>query len=328
MRAKKYFPGGVPYSASGSDPIGRSASVFSTSAPGLCSWLAGRDLIMLRDPSPWAVSRTLIAFSAQPGAVAEDGDGRNSPYTGALLAHIDRPGLTLPQVFQRVGRDVEKATARRQSPREFSSLRGDFFFVPGTPEGIAKSRRIAVVEFLARGIQDDPEIGWKVAELLISPLQRSGVFVVREQALLRRVLDEQVLSKSDYVDERKRANEAGRVYSVGAIVTGTVFPLGSELHVEARLVDSTTARLLWSGSAEVGLQHRNRLDERLAELAGRLAAQYAGDPQKATTVASSPVPPKIVPKEVAIPPTTAEAKPTPYSGPRNMTAVDETNHAA
>ena len=35
---------------------------------------------------------TLITFSTQPGNVALDGTGRNSPYAEALLKHIATPG--------------------------------------------------------------------------------------------------------------------------------------------------------------------------------------------------------------------------------------------
>ena len=31
----------------------------------------------------------MIVYAAEPGKVALDGTGRNSPFTGALLRHID-----------------------------------------------------------------------------------------------------------------------------------------------------------------------------------------------------------------------------------------------
>ena len=36
---------------------------------------------------------TLVAYAAKEGTVADDGEGRNSPYTTALLAHLEEPGL-------------------------------------------------------------------------------------------------------------------------------------------------------------------------------------------------------------------------------------------
>lgn len=43
---------------------------------------------------------TFISYSTSPGNVASDGDGRNSPYTEALLRYMKEPGLTIEQVFK------------------------------------------------------------------------------------------------------------------------------------------------------------------------------------------------------------------------------------
>lgn len=77
-----------------------------------------------------SASGTIIAYSTSPGDVAADGDGRNSPYTSNLLQYMDKPGLTIEQVFKRVRVGVEDSTGGRQLPWETSSLRGDFYFQP------------------------------------------------------------------------------------------------------------------------------------------------------------------------------------------------------
>jgi hypothetical protein len=71
---------------------------------------------------------TLIAYSTSPGTVAMDGDGNNSPYTEALAAAMQRPGLPVEQMFKQVRRQVMAATSDFQVPWEASSLTGDFFF--------------------------------------------------------------------------------------------------------------------------------------------------------------------------------------------------------
>jgi len=68
-----------------------------------------------------------IAFSTQPGNVALDGDGRNSPFTTALLAHIGEPGLDIHAVMRRVRGDVVAATGETQVPWENSSLVDEVF---------------------------------------------------------------------------------------------------------------------------------------------------------------------------------------------------------
>lgn len=73
---------------------------------------------------------TYIAYATSPGAVALDGDSGNSPYTAALARAIQRPGLTLEQVFKQTRAEVQRATADQQTPWETSSIIGDFYFLP------------------------------------------------------------------------------------------------------------------------------------------------------------------------------------------------------
>ncbi len=68
---------------------------------------------------------TFISYATGPGQVAQDGDGRNSPYTGALLKNINTPGLPIEQVFKKVR--VQLAS-QKQTPWELSSLKGEFYF--------------------------------------------------------------------------------------------------------------------------------------------------------------------------------------------------------
>lgn len=77
-----------------------------------------------------AASGTLITFATAPGTVAEDGRGRNSPFTTALLKHVETPGLEIRQMMAEVRRDVRAATGGRQVPWEHSSLEGAFYFKP------------------------------------------------------------------------------------------------------------------------------------------------------------------------------------------------------
>ncbi|GAB4232476.1 MAG: hypothetical protein Kow0032_15200 [Methyloligellaceae bacterium] len=72
----------------------------------------------------------MIAFATQPGNVALDGDGRNSPFTKALLNHIETAGATINDIMIDVRRDVISATNGKQVPWENSSLTGQFYFNP------------------------------------------------------------------------------------------------------------------------------------------------------------------------------------------------------
>ncbi len=70
-----------------------------------------------------------LAYSTDPGNVAMDGDGRNSPFTSELLKTMTRPGLPIEQVFKQVRRNVERTSRGKQTPFTTSSLSGDFYFV-------------------------------------------------------------------------------------------------------------------------------------------------------------------------------------------------------
>jgi hypothetical protein len=68
---------------------------------------------------------TMIAYSTQPDNVALDGDGRNSPFTSALLKHISDANVDISVVMRRVRADVIAATREKQVPWDHSSLVGD-----------------------------------------------------------------------------------------------------------------------------------------------------------------------------------------------------------
>ncbi|MEM5582394.1 caspase domain-containing protein [Roseibium sp. AS2] len=68
---------------------------------------------------------TLISFATQPGNVALDGNGRNSPFTAALLKHLGTPGFDITRELILVRRDVLAATGGQQVPWENSSLTGE-----------------------------------------------------------------------------------------------------------------------------------------------------------------------------------------------------------
>jgi uncharacterized caspase-like protein len=74
---------------------------------------------------------TLISFSTQPGNVALDGSGRNSPFTGALAKYVATSNESLSDILIRVRNDVMKQTQNQQVPWEHSALTGRFYFTAG-----------------------------------------------------------------------------------------------------------------------------------------------------------------------------------------------------
>lgn len=66
----------------------------------------------------------LIAYSTEPGFVAADGMGANSPYTKALAEYLTVEGLIAEQVFKRVAERVYYVTNQTQLPYYNSGLIG------------------------------------------------------------------------------------------------------------------------------------------------------------------------------------------------------------
>lgn len=76
---------------------------------------------------------TLIAFASDPKSVALDGPaGRHSPFTEALVAHLEDPGVSIDTVMTRVRADVWENTRHSQLPWVNTSIIGEYLLNPHT----------------------------------------------------------------------------------------------------------------------------------------------------------------------------------------------------
>ena len=75
-----------------------------------------------------AATGTMIAYATAPGKLAADGNGKNSPYTTALLEHIDTP-IDIRILMGKVRQTVLQITANAQEPWESISLTGEQFIL-------------------------------------------------------------------------------------------------------------------------------------------------------------------------------------------------------
>lgn len=79
--------------------------------------LPSRGLVSIEPPSS-----SLVAFAAKHGTTADDGRGRNSPFTTALLRNLEVPGLEINYLFRNVHDEVYTATQQRQEPYVYGTL--------------------------------------------------------------------------------------------------------------------------------------------------------------------------------------------------------------
>ncbi len=114
---------------------------------------------------------TLIAYATEPDTVALDGEGPHSPFTTALLDHIDTPGLEVRQMLTRVRQQVIADTNAQQVPWDHSSLTGQFFFRP------AAEKPVAVAERAAEATPDTGAaelIVWDTVQGISNPVQQAS----------------------------------------------------------------------------------------------------------------------------------------------------------
>ncbi|MER9436564.1 caspase family protein [Mesorhizobium sp. M0618] len=69
----------------------------------------------------------LIAYATDPGAIAFDGNGINSPYSTALARHLTEPGVEIQSALTRVRGEVSETTQGRQRPWHNASLGREVF---------------------------------------------------------------------------------------------------------------------------------------------------------------------------------------------------------
>jgi len=117
---------------------------------------------------------TFISYSTSPGAVAEDGNGEDSPYTMAVLNFAREPNLPIEEAFKRVRVAVNEATEGRQIPWDSSSLTSDFRFFgdqAGNPAQATDKKAVADKQLsVKRSVEDwrkelkgkDPKLAYQL----------------------------------------------------------------------------------------------------------------------------------------------------------------------
>jgi uncharacterized caspase-like protein len=130
----------------------------------------GRGLAIVDAPAG-----SFVAYATDPDQVALDGNGSHSPFTAALLAHIDTPGQSISDMMIEVRNDVLSATQNKQRPHEDNTLTSKFYFAPtvevaDATTGPAPSSGTAVVPPAAQSV-DKEVVFWQSIQNSNSPAQ-------------------------------------------------------------------------------------------------------------------------------------------------------------
>lgn len=65
---------------------------------------------------------TMIMYATAAGDTAADGQGRNSPFTSALIKYLPTPNLDIYDLFRNVSSDVQAMTAGAQRPEQYGNV--------------------------------------------------------------------------------------------------------------------------------------------------------------------------------------------------------------
>ena len=161
---------------------------------------------------------TLLSYATQPGNVALDGAGRNSPYTTALAETMRRPGLDIFQTFNQVGLLVKRATGGAQQPWVSSSpIDGSFYFAGQGKQEVAAAQPQAAVPqtatpqpALQRPVPAQSTLEQRALAFVTNDMARSEGSAAEYLDYARRSIDEQVdyygklTARADVLKDKER----------------------------------------------------------------------------------------------------------------------------
>ena len=202
----------------------------------------------------------LVAYAAKHGTTAADGDGRNSPYTKALLRYLEKR-LDVMDMFRLVSDAVKKSTGWSQEPYFYGTLPGGDVYLSAPPKG---KESVPV-----QGPSPNPVETARPAERIVLP---DGL-TLADWALQA----EHLLEAGEYAQVEAEAaahiKRYGRIGSVAAVREQAVAGLVKEIRFETR--DEAASVL----GRITGIEARGRVPDllRLKARAYRLLGNYAAE---------------------------------------------------
>jgi hypothetical protein len=119
-------------------------------------------------------NNVLVAFAAKEGTTADDGAGRNSPFTAALLRHMETPGLEINFLFRNVRDDVIATTRSEQQPFVYGSLPRESIFLKPPPPLSAAPGSDAIAWSLVKDTTDAAALRRFLTQYPASPLSKEA----------------------------------------------------------------------------------------------------------------------------------------------------------
>ncbi|MBN8920408.1 MAG: caspase family protein, partial [Rhizobiales bacterium] len=149
----------------------------------------------------------VVAYATAAEEVAADGNGRNSPFTQALLKRLLEPGLEIEQMFRAIARDVYSNTNGRQRPETYVSLLSEYYLNQADRlawDKVKDSTDVAALrDFIARFPSSIRALD---ARYRLEMLERFA----REREIEKQRMEREIQARKD-AEERARVAEAERL---------------------------------------------------------------------------------------------------------------------
>ena len=207
----------------------------------------------------------IVAYATQAGKTAEDGTGRNSPYTSAFLKHIETTA-EVGTVFRRISEDVYAATKREQLPELSLSLIGEFYLNgrAAAADSAKGAENLAALQARLKAIEEQlrREQGEQKSAILVPPARPPvpapsaqpavGTFEPKPKPVAPLTRDLRIRMQTGYAQNDIILNEpvtdfADEVRRLsGGKITVEVLPAGSVVPV-FQIADAVAAGLLDAG---------------------------------------------------------------------------------
>ena len=110
---------------------------------------------------------------------------------------------------------------------------------------------IAILPFINSNAQaKEAEFGRTISAMLATAMRNETNFIVIERSELEEVIKEQVLETTGLTKEKTR--KIGKLYNVEVILVGDVSLINNTLHIDARLIDTKSSKVV---TATFGTSH-------------------------------------------------------------------------
>jgi len=117
------------------------------------------------------MNNVLVAYAAKDGTTASDGSGDHSPFTTALLKHLETAGLDVTFLFRSVRDDVLAATNNEQQPFVYGSLSKEAIYLKPPPAAATPPAPDQIAWSMLRETTDEAALKRFVAQYPKSPLR-------------------------------------------------------------------------------------------------------------------------------------------------------------